>query len=442
MRRRPIRRFFADKVVGVTRVAVAVVVGCASSSPSVHEPQPNHQATETSVAREHATEMPAPAAVDLRAKLEQLFAQHASLTIWPTSARLRHDAEAKLVLTSGDLSSTATVQTRKNRGGTPMSTGSSADKAGWIYDAVSIALLSGFGVFLLVQRARTKARADQDSVERVPPNAGAAGRDPAAITPAIGTPNATVHPMSDGPSSSAAVDGASSAKQALESRTGGTERPRLPEARPPQVRQQAHLPAVLGGTPGEVPPEIAAFLRSGGIPDASVHPDRPRIVIAGSGDAVVQVAMQLPGSVVHIVGNSASRYFGVQTLETRQSLVNTTDPYNGVRLLEADPDKSVALQVRATGPWAIEVLSAADVPSFDTSHTGHGDAAVRYSGGRSRANIVGNEARRYFGVRSISAQGVTSLVNTTQPHSQTISLNAGPQIFEIQAVGSWTISVT
>jgi hypothetical protein len=167
------------------------------------------------------------------------------------------------------------------------------------------------------------------------------------------------------------------------------------------------------------------------------------MVIAGSGDAVVDLATKTPAaSVLRIVGNSASRYFGVQTVETVQSLVNTTDPYDGVRLLERDSAQSVALRVRATGPWLIEALTIAEIPSFDTSYTGDGDAVVRYTGNGSTATIVGNAAGRYFGVRSISTHGNIRLVNTTHPYSKTSSISTGPQFFEIQAVGSWTITIT
>jgi hypothetical protein len=254
-----------------------------------------------------------------------------------------------------------------------MTTGSNAEQSWQVYDAVSIALLSGFGVFLVLKRVRTKSRGDQNSGVRMLANAGNAGHAP-----------------------------------------GRTE----------SDQSRASPPGDTAATA------------------ASVPPDSPRLVIAGSGDAVLQVALWWSLSVVHVVGNSASRYFGVQVLATGQNLVNTTDPYNGVRMLDADSGKSVALQVRATGPWAIEVLSTADVPSFDTSHTGSGDAVVRYTGGGSKAHIVGNATRRYFGVRSISEQGATTLVNTTQPHSETASCNDAPQFLEIEAVGSWTITVT
>jgi hypothetical protein len=60
------------------------------------------------------------------------------------------------------------------------------------------------------------------------------------------------------------------------------------------------------------------------------------------------------------------------------------------------------------------VLTIAEVPSFNTSYTGDGDAIVRYTGIGSIASISGNAAGRYFGVRSISTHGIFGLGNTTQ----------------------------
>jgi ATP-binding cassette, subfamily B, bacterial len=163
------------------------------------------------------------------------------------------------------------------------------------------------------------------------------------------------------------------------------------------------------------------------------------IVVAGSGDAVVRLNQEAPRpAVAHIVGNSASRYFGVRT-ETGHILVNTTDPYDGVRLL--DDAESTFLHVRAKGPWLIEVLALTDVPSFDTSCSGNGDAVVRYTGTGTAAEITGNTEGAYFGVRSITAQGAVSLVNTTRLYSNTCPISAGLQLFEIEAVGFWTITV-
>jgi hypothetical protein len=99
MLRHRIRRRFADykatavKGVGIGVVALVGVAGCSSPSPSTQSEQPSRPATQTPAAHEHTVQAPVTDPVGLRAKLEQLLAQHAILTVRLTRARLRDDAD-------------------------------------------------------------------------------------------------------------------------------------------------------------------------------------------------------------------------------------------------------------------------------------------------------------------------------------------------------------
>jgi hypothetical protein len=166
------------------------------------------------------------------------------------------------------------------------------------------------------------------------------------------------------------------------------------------------------------------------------------IVLTGSTDAVVKFAKNAPGpAVVYITGNAASRYFGVRTLGTEHHLVNTLDPYEGVRSLDRDGGESTGFEVRATGPWRIEVLPLSVIPTFNTSVKGNGDMVVRYTGDGSLAEITGNKDGRYFDVRAFGAHGTDNLVSTSQPYTGSRQISGGSQFFEVHAVGSWTITV-
>jgi hypothetical protein len=166
------------------------------------------------------------------------------------------------------------------------------------------------------------------------------------------------------------------------------------------------------------------------------------IVLTGSTDAAVKFAKNAPGpAVVYITGNAASRYFGVRILGTENYLVNTLDPYEGVRSLDWDGGESTGFEVRATGPWRIEVLPLSVIPTFNTSVKGDGDMVVRYTGDGSLAEITGNNDGRYFDVRGFGAHGTGRLVSTSQPYAGSSQISGGSQFFEVQAVGSWTITV-
>jgi len=166
------------------------------------------------------------------------------------------------------------------------------------------------------------------------------------------------------------------------------------------------------------------------------------IVATGSADAVAKLARNAPGpAVVYIIGNAASRYFGVRILGTEQYLVNTLEPYEGVRWLDRDGGESADFEVRATGPWRIEVLPLSVIPTFNTSFKGNGDMVVRYTGDGSLAEITGNNDGRYFDVRAFGAHGTDRLVSTSQVYAGSRQISGGHQFFEVQAVGSWTITV-
>jgi hypothetical protein len=199
-------------------------------------------------------------------------------------------------------------------------------------------------------------------------------------------------------------------------------------------------PATL---PSGIEPGMAAAAAAAAEERSAEEGHNATIVLTGSNDAVVTLAKNAPGpTVVYITGNQASRYFGVRSLGTEQYLVNTLEPYDGVRWLDRDGGESTDFEVRATGPWRIEVLPLSVIPTFNTSFKGDGDMVVRYTGDGSLAEITGNKDGRYFDVRAFGAHGTDRLVSTSQVYAGSRQISRGPQYFEVQAVGPWTITVT
>jgi hypothetical protein len=166
------------------------------------------------------------------------------------------------------------------------------------------------------------------------------------------------------------------------------------------------------------------------------------IVLAGSGDAVVDLTKNPPGpAAVNITGNAESRHFSVRALGTEDDLVITLDRYQGTRSLNWDGGEATGFKIRATGSWRIEVLPLTAIPTFNTSFKGQGDMVVRFTGNGTRAEITGNHAGRYFNVRAFGTHGINRLVNTTQAYSGECQINQGPQVFEVQGIGPWTITI-
>ena len=69
------------------------------------------------------------------------------------------------------------------------------------------------------------------------------------------------------------------------------------------------------------------------------------------GDSAIDFENPFPIGIAHIIGNSASRYFGITSYdnsgETIDLLVNTTDPYEGTVVLKSD---TVLFEINAVGP--------------------------------------------------------------------------------------------
>ena len=165
-------------------------------------------------------------------------------------------------------------------------------------------------------------------------------------------------------------------------------------------------------------------------------------MLTGAGDAEVELARNAAGpAAVHISGNSASRYFAVRAVGTEDDLVITLRPYQGVRSLNWNGGESTGFEVRATGSWRIEVLPLSAIPKFNGSFNGDGDMVVHFTGDGSLAEIIGNDAGRYFHVLTLGPDGTDRLVNTAQKYSGSSQIGGGPQFFEVQAIGPWTITM-
>jgi hypothetical protein len=258
---------------------------------------------------------------------------------------------------------------------------------------------------------------------------------------------------------SAAVQGRRSAQQALkpapeqQSRDPSDDQPRQPaqnheevlpdepDSVPHQGTEGAKAPHAKS-PPGAGPRIAASAATTAGQRSAEESIDATT-VLTGSGDAVVQLTKNAPGpAVVYIWGNAARKYFSIRTIRTDKVLVNTMEPYDGAPSLDWDGEESTGFEIRATGSWRIQMLPLSAIPTFTSNFNGNGNMVVHFTGSRSLVEITGNNEGLHFQVRALGALGARSrLVDTTRPYAGSCQISRGPQLFEIQATGPWTITI-
>ncbi len=172
------------------------------------------------------------------------------------------------------------------------------------------------------------------------------------------------------------------------------------------------------------------------------------LVYTGTGDSIVDVEKSYDAAIVHITGNDASNYFGVTSYDANNEvldlLVNTTDPYDGVRPMDFMANQVTArFEVQASGPWTIEVSPFASVEKLiiPGEISGKGDYVFAIAGGTpDTAVITGNADSYYFGVTGYSTWP-DMLVNTTDPYDGTVLLDSDTFVIVVQAVGDWTVKI-
>lgn len=168
------------------------------------------------------------------------------------------------------------------------------------------------------------------------------------------------------------------------------------------------------------------------------------VVVTGKGDSVVDAENPYEVAMVHIVGNRASRHFSVTNYGPGNVefdlLVNTTDPYDGYRVIDFGTNEhTVRFEVKATGAWTIEILSLSTAPIADGNISGENDGVFLVRGLPGKASIIGNSAGRYFGVECWGRDGWNDLlVNTTDPYNGTVLIKGDVILCAVRANGEWS----
>lgn len=186
------------------------------------------------------------------------------------------------------------------------------------------------------------------------------------------------------------------------------------------------------------------------VPTPTPTPPPEPIELSGTGDSVVDIDKWSGPAVVRISGNASQRHFAVISYDAQGNrldlLVNTTNPYEGVRPLDFFQNQHTSrFEISATGPWQIEVLSlleGAPVVDIPGPAEGSGDSVILLDAQADIATITGNAAGSHFAIIGYGPSGRNLMVNTTDPYEGSVQVVPGVFILDITAVGDWVIEFT
>ena len=163
-------------------------------------------------------------------------------------------------------------------------------------------------------------------------------------------------------------------------------------------------------------------------------------VYDGRGDDVIDIAYPGGASAAALFASyqSQSNFIvtGLKNGERTGGLVNEIGNYEGTVLV----DTANQLQIKASGPWHIELQPLLSVPSFDKHAEGHGDQVLVYTGARGIL-AAAHDGTSNFIVRAITTNGNNGLVNEIGTYTGRVPLTAGPAVITIHADGNWTLDI-
>jgi hypothetical protein len=167
----------------------------------------------------------------------------------------------------------------------------------------------------------------------------------------------------------------------------------------------------------------------------------PAKVYDGTGDDVIDIAY--PGDdnagalFATYQGQSNFIVTGLKSGERVDGLVNTIGNYDGSVTI----DRADQLQIKASGPWHLEIRSLSSLPMFDKHTEGHGDVVLIFNGARGVLAAI-HDGSSNFIVHSIGKSGRKYLINEIGTYNGKVPIAAGPSFVSIHADGNWTLEVS
>ena len=236
------------------------------------------------------------------------------------------------------------------------------------------------------------------------------------------------------------------------------------EETPAQLPEATNIEIVEIVVPTETPPlEPTNTTEPTNTPEPTrtpypTHPPRPTstptpipdpVILTGSGDSVIDFNNPFGIAIARITGNTTSRHFSIVSYDSSGEyislLVSTSDPYEGVVLMDINDTHSTRFEVSAVGDWTIEVRTFLDTRTLVLPGVIEGsgdDVIILLEGPPDLATIRANEASKHFSIVAFGQSSVDLLVSTSDPYEGTVMLENDALLLSISAVGDWYIAIS
>lgn len=175
------------------------------------------------------------------------------------------------------------------------------------------------------------------------------------------------------------------------------------------------------------------------------YPDFTSISLDGSGDDVVNLTKPDGPALIDLSYSGRGNFivWNQSASGKRQDLLaNTIGSYKATRPLDFGGQKTVRLEIRASGPWEIKVrdLDSVKKVTVPGTITGQGDEVFMLIGDTVDHATILHDGESNFIVTVYDQFRPDLLVNEVGDYSGIVSISGG-SVFDIVADGTWTIEL-
>lgn len=185
------------------------------------------------------------------------------------------------------------------------------------------------------------------------------------------------------------------------------------------------------------------------LPTVTSTPLPQPIILTGTGDSIVDIDKWSSVALLKVTytggSNFVVRNYGAGN-DVIDLLVNTIGAYSGSQLIDIyDNDQTVRFEVKASGPWEIQVLPIIHLrkETMPGTITGIGDDVVllQGTGTPDMLRADASQSTSNFIVYALTNFNFELVFNEIAPYTGTVLIDGTTNLLQIKAEGPWSIEV-